>query len=142
MKTIVLYMVVGFSGIIFVAADGQGDAGCDHRTFQSLCCSNDRIHYNDTINEICRACIGRLCTPTCPRGYHRHQCIEICTCDADECGNKSGCVTTEKTSTSVDEKSTDEQQGKPLGMVLKISLSASLFIIIVLLVVLLSVVYR
>uniref|UniRef100_A0A8W8KNU2 Uncharacterized protein n=1 Tax=Magallana gigas TaxID=29159 RepID=A0A8W8KNU2_MAGGI len=94
MKTIVLYMVVGFSGIIFVAADGQGDAGCDHRTFQSLCCSNDRIHYNDTINEICRACIGRLCTPTCPRGYHRHQCIEICTCDADECGNKSGCVTT------------------------------------------------
>eukprot|EP00105_Crassostrea_gigas_P041227 XP_019925375.1 PREDICTED: uncharacterized protein LOC105334446 [Crassostrea gigas] len=36
----------------------------------------------------------------------------------------------------------DEQHEKPLGMVLKISLSASLFIIIVLLVVLLSVVYR
>lgn len=42
------------------------------------------------------ACFGRLCTPTCPRGNHRHQCIEICTCDADECGNKSGCVTTGK----------------------------------------------
>lgn len=33
MKTITLYVVVGFSGIIFVAADEQGDAGCDHRTY-------------------------------------------------------------------------------------------------------------
>lgn len=42
------------------------------------------------------ACIGRLCTPKCPRGYHRHQCIEMCTCDADICGDESGCVTTGK----------------------------------------------
>lgn len=42
------------------------------------------------------ACIGRLCTPKCPRGYHRHQCIKICTCDADECGDESGCITTGK----------------------------------------------
>lgn len=33
MKTIGLYMVVGFSGIIFVTADGQGDFGCDHRAY-------------------------------------------------------------------------------------------------------------
>lgn len=42
------------------------------------------------------ACIGRLCTSKCPRGYHRHQCIKICTCDADECGDESGCITTGK----------------------------------------------
>lgn len=32
MNTIALYVVVGFSGIIFVTANGQGDAGCDNRT--------------------------------------------------------------------------------------------------------------
>lgn len=33
MKTIALYVVVGFSGIIFVIADEQGNAGCDHRMY-------------------------------------------------------------------------------------------------------------
>lgn len=33
MKTIGLYMVVGFSGIIFVIADEQGDVGCNYRTY-------------------------------------------------------------------------------------------------------------
>lgn len=33
MKTIALYVVVGFSGIIFVIADEQGDAGCDRRMY-------------------------------------------------------------------------------------------------------------
>lgn len=143
MKTIALYVVVGFSGIIFVTADGQGDLGCDYRAFLSTCCSDDfdSIH-NGTSTKKCSACIGRLCRSECPRGYYGEQCDEICTCGADVCDDVFGCITTEKTSTSVDEKSTDEQKGKPSGMVLKISLSASLFIIIVLLVVLLGVVYR
>ncbi|XP_052718567.1 EGF-like and EMI domain-containing protein 1 isoform X3 [Crassostrea angulata] len=122
MKTIALYVVVGFSGIIFVAADEQGDVGCDHRTFLSTCCSNNIAIIHNTFNKICSACIGRrLCRPKCPQGYYGEQCNETCTCNADECDDVSGCITTEKASTSVDEKSTDEQQGKPLGLVLKIS---------------------
>lgn len=33
MKTIALYVAVGFSGIIFVFADEQGDAGCKYRAY-------------------------------------------------------------------------------------------------------------
>ncbi|XP_052718756.1 cell death abnormality protein 1-like [Crassostrea angulata] len=100
MKTIALYVVVGFSGIIFLTADEQGDAGCDYRTFLSTCCSIDTysIHSSVTINRICKACIGRSCIPKCPRGYYGEQCDEICTCDAAACDDVSGCVTTGKNS--------------------------------------------
>lgn len=42
------------------------------------------------------ACIGRLCRPTCPRGYYGEQCSETCTCVADICDDVFGCVSTGK----------------------------------------------
>lgn len=42
------------------------------------------------------ACIGRSCKSKCPQGYYGEHCNQSCPCDADQCDDVSGCMSTGK----------------------------------------------
>lgn len=42
------------------------------------------------------ACIGRSCRSKCPQGYYGEHCNQSCPCDADQCDDVSGCMSTGK----------------------------------------------
>lgn len=42
------------------------------------------------------ACIGRSCRSKCPQGYYGEHCNQSCPCDADQCDDVSGCMSSGK----------------------------------------------